>query len=128
MTHSLGALFQDMGILAMLTMLGSQYATIAADAADNHDNLPKCELDELGFNHTQAGAELEVAAPRLDYRGRQASSLPQYAAVDHRDQTRRAGRMTAAWRSYNPNSTGAVNELTGLALPSGTGIDRKLAI
>ncbi len=53
-----GALFQDMGMLAMLTRLGPTYLMVAQSCTGSHDLLTEAEQSALGFDHAQAGAAL----------------------------------------------------------------------
>lgn len=53
----LGALLQDFGLLALLQVLGKDYAALLADAA-HHDDLPAAERAAFGVDHVQAGVWL----------------------------------------------------------------------
>jgi len=51
-----GALFQDLGMLACATALPAEYGRVLAQAGGLHSGLCEVELDELGFTHAEAGA------------------------------------------------------------------------
>lgn len=53
----LAGLLQDIGVLAMATMLGSSYVSCYNDSL-NHADLLQEEAATYGFNHVQAGTEL----------------------------------------------------------------------
>jgi two-component system cell cycle response regulator len=54
----LAALMQDIGMLALHSVLGPQYGEILSQAKGNHHMLPYCETEALGFTHAEAGAHL----------------------------------------------------------------------
>lgn len=54
----IAALMQDIGMLAMHTVLGEEYDQLLAGTNDNHMMLPRRETAALGFNHAEAGAKL----------------------------------------------------------------------
>jgi HD-like signal output (HDOD) protein len=54
----LAGLMQDIGMLAMHAVLGSEYGEIVSRTNGNHHMLPHCETDALGFTHADAGAHL----------------------------------------------------------------------
>jgi diguanylate cyclase (GGDEF)-like protein len=54
----LAGLMQDVGMLAMHAVLGSEYGKIVSSTNGNHHMLPYCENDALGFTHADAGARL----------------------------------------------------------------------
>ncbi len=54
----IAALMQDVGMLAMHTVLGKEYDQLLAGADLNHMMLPHLETEALGFNHAEAGAGL----------------------------------------------------------------------
>ncbi len=54
----IAALMQDVGMLALHSVLGEEYDQVVAQAEGNHLALPYCESDALGFNHAEAGAAL----------------------------------------------------------------------
>ncbi|MCC6678360.1 MAG: HDOD domain-containing protein [Phycisphaerales bacterium] len=54
----LGALIQDIGMLASCAALKEEYASIVAGAGDDHAGLPEAERTALGFDHAQVGGEL----------------------------------------------------------------------
>ena len=51
------ALMQDIGMLAIDTALGDEYAEVVAGVAE-HDDLPEAEVAAFGFDHAEAGAAL----------------------------------------------------------------------
>lgn len=51
-----GALFQDLGMLACATALPTEYGLVLAQAGGLHSDLCDVELAELGFTHAEAGA------------------------------------------------------------------------
>ena len=53
----LAGLLQDIGVLAMASMLGSAYVNLYRESPD-HESLLLQETAIYGFNHSQAGAEL----------------------------------------------------------------------
>lgn len=53
-------LFSDIGILAAVTALGSEYARVAAEVGFDGDALPAHEKSKLGFTHMEAGAALAM--------------------------------------------------------------------
>jgi len=53
----LAGLLQDIGVLAMASMLGSTYITLYKDSVD-HADLLKQEAQRYGFDHAQAGTQL----------------------------------------------------------------------
>ncbi|MFZ0427336.1 MAG: GGDEF domain-containing protein [Acidobacteriota bacterium] len=54
----LGALLQDIGILALREVLGSEYEDLMSLAGGNHTNLVKAEEEALGCDHAEVGAWL----------------------------------------------------------------------
>jgi HD-like signal output (HDOD) protein len=52
------ALLQDVGMLACFAAIGAEYASIVGTASADHDELPKVEMDTLGFDHAMAGAKM----------------------------------------------------------------------
>ena len=54
----ISALMQDVGMLAMHTVLGREYDQLLAGTDNNHMFLPRHETEALGFNHAEAGAGL----------------------------------------------------------------------
>ncbi len=54
----IAALMQDVGMLAMHTVLGGKYDKVVTEADGNHHALPYCETAALGFTHAEAGARL----------------------------------------------------------------------
>ncbi|MHC4217820.1 MAG: sensor domain-containing diguanylate cyclase [Planctomycetota bacterium] len=54
----IAALMQDIGMLAMHSVLGTRYGEILSRTNGNHHMLPYCETDALGFTHADAGAHL----------------------------------------------------------------------
>lgn len=52
------ALLQDVGMLAMAVALGEPYAGLVRQAGSDAPQLVQLERDQLGFDHTQAGAAL----------------------------------------------------------------------
>jgi diguanylate cyclase (GGDEF)-like protein len=54
----LAALMQDIGMLALHSVLGPQYGEVLSQAQGNHHMLPYCETEALGFTHAEAGAHL----------------------------------------------------------------------
>lgn len=54
----LGALLQDIGVLASWVALKEQYLTILNAVGEDHDESLIPEQEMLGFDHTQAGAKL----------------------------------------------------------------------
>lgn len=54
----LGALVQDVGILACVAALKGEYARVLSTAPEDHDALPAHELRALGFHHAQIGRSL----------------------------------------------------------------------
>lgn len=54
----LGALIQDIGMLASCAALKDEYAGIVASAGDDHAQLPEAERAQLGFDHAEVGGEL----------------------------------------------------------------------
>ncbi len=51
-----GALFQDLGMLACATALPNEYGRVLAQSIQLHSELCDVELAELGFTHAEAGA------------------------------------------------------------------------
>ncbi|MBT8484775.1 MAG: GGDEF domain-containing protein [Phycisphaerales bacterium] len=51
------AIMQDLGMLALHTKCGEQYATLIR-TADHHRRLPAAERAAMGFDHTEVGASL----------------------------------------------------------------------
>lgn len=54
----IAALMQDVGMLALHTTLGRQYAEVVRKAGGLHGKLADIEREAFGFDHAQAGAEL----------------------------------------------------------------------
>ncbi|MCK4872305.1 MAG: HDOD domain-containing protein [Phycisphaerales bacterium] len=54
----IAALLQDVGMLAMHTALGEAYIDLLDQAHHDHDAVPAIELESLGFDHPEAGAQL----------------------------------------------------------------------
>ena len=54
----LGALLQDIGILALNEVVPEQVGALYEKAADSHSALPQRELEQLGVDHPQVGAWL----------------------------------------------------------------------
>lgn len=54
----LGALLQDIGVLASWVALKDEYLRVIMMCPDDHDEVLVPEQDQLGFDHTQAGAQL----------------------------------------------------------------------
>lgn len=54
----LSALMQDIGMMAMQSVLGPRYANIVKRTQGNHRLLPHWERAQLGFTHAEAGAHL----------------------------------------------------------------------
>ena len=54
----LGALLQDIGILALNEVVPEQVGALYEKAADSHSALPQRELEQLGVDHPQIGAWL----------------------------------------------------------------------
>jgi two-component system cell cycle response regulator len=52
------ALFQDIGVLACVAALGSEYTATLATAPEDHDLLCRHEREVFPFDHTTVGAEL----------------------------------------------------------------------
>jgi two-component system, cell cycle response regulator len=50
-----GAMLQDIGILAAFTALREEYADVLEAGAADHDNLAAIEKEKLGFDHAMAG-------------------------------------------------------------------------
>ncbi|MEZ6210110.1 MAG: HDOD domain-containing protein [Phycisphaerales bacterium] len=109
-----GALFQDMGILAMLTMIGTRYSEIAGRASENHDELPVLERETLGFDHAQTGAALgeKWRLPDSVIQCIRHHHDPSKAQLEHRDLVRMSaiGRLCAAALT-EPDTTRPVFEL-----------------
>lgn len=53
----IATLLQDVGMLACYAALGMQYAALMTSSPD-HDDLPKVEQEQLGFDHAEAGAQM----------------------------------------------------------------------
>lgn len=113
-----GALFQDMGILAMLTTLGLTYATVAEQASEKHDKLPEAELDAIGITHAQAGAALgeKWRLPESIVECVRHHHTPEKAAAEHRELVRLValGRLVAA-ALCEQDYISALNQLCELA-------------
>ncbi len=54
----IAALMQDIGMLAMHSVLGDEYDTLIKETAGNHLMVPHSETSSLGFNHAEVGAKL----------------------------------------------------------------------
>ena len=54
----IAALMQDIGMLAMHSVLGDQYSELIKETKGNHLMVPHSETSTLGFNHAQVGAKL----------------------------------------------------------------------
>jgi len=54
----LGALLQDIGMLAAFVALKEQYAKVVLGAGIDHDSLPTAEHNVLGFDHPSIGRQL----------------------------------------------------------------------
>jgi len=54
----LGALIQDIGMLACCAALREEYAGLVSTAGHDHGALPELERTSLGFDHAQVGGEL----------------------------------------------------------------------
>lgn len=54
----IGALLQDVGMLATHAALGDAYVRVLAMAPDDHDELSKTEMTALGFDHASVGSKL----------------------------------------------------------------------
>ncbi len=54
----LGALLQDIGILALRELLGAEYEALLADKGQQHDELIAAESELLGDSHAEVGAWL----------------------------------------------------------------------
>lgn len=95
-----GALFQDMGILAMLLTLGLPYAAAVEQASQRHDTLRDAELQSIGFTHAQAGAALgrKWRLPEPIIECVRHHHTPEKAATEHRELVRLValGRLAAA--------------------------------
>ncbi|MBX3372796.1 MAG: HDOD domain-containing protein [Phycisphaeraceae bacterium] len=52
------AMFQDMGMIAMLVTLGDRYLDLLIRCGDDHESLVALERQAFGFDHCQAGAGL----------------------------------------------------------------------
>lgn len=56
----LGGLFQDVGMLGILAVLGDEYQTLIRTAGD-HESLGEAERGELGIDHSAVGAAMAKA-------------------------------------------------------------------
>ena len=54
----IAALMQDIGMLAMHSVLGDEYNQLLEETHGNHMMVPHCEHSSLGFDHAEVGAEL----------------------------------------------------------------------
>jgi diguanylate cyclase (GGDEF)-like protein len=54
----IAALMQDIGMLAMHSVLGDEYDDLIKETAGNHLMVPYSETSSLGFNHAEVGAKL----------------------------------------------------------------------
>lgn len=80
------ALFQDLGVLAMLATINDAYAAAVASDPTNHPVHCELEMAALGFTHTQVGGEL-ASRWRLPPAYAQAVRFhhePEQAAPEHR--------------------------------------------
>jgi two-component system, cell cycle response regulator len=51
-------LMQDIGMMALHTVMKAEYGAIISAAGTNHHRLPEAERDHLGFDHAEVGAGL----------------------------------------------------------------------
>ena len=54
----IAALMQDIGMLAMHSVLGDEYSKLIKGTDGNHMMVPHSETSSLGFNHAEVGAKL----------------------------------------------------------------------
>ncbi len=54
----IAALMQDIGMLAMHSVLGDEYDKLIEETDGNHMMVPHSETSSLGFNHAEVGAKL----------------------------------------------------------------------
>jgi len=54
----IAALMQDLGMPAIHSSLGHDYASIVKETGGDHDKLRACETTAMGFHHAEAGAKL----------------------------------------------------------------------
>src|SRR5205814_848986 len=56
--YFLAGLLLDIGRLAMLKTISTQYIPVLEAARDKNRNLPEVEREMLGFDHTEIGVQL----------------------------------------------------------------------
>jgi diguanylate cyclase (GGDEF)-like protein len=102
----LGALLQDIGMLALAQALGMQYTKVLEAADGDHDKLVELEREAFGGDHAEVGAWLLT-------RWRVPAMLAQVVAASH-----------SAWQTEEPGGTGLDHALKHIVALSGRFADQ----